>query len=217
MRSGFLLSCCGCVGGLVRASVVVWPLVLVFVSRRCGVLRLLWLGRFRPRWFFSGGLFVDGRRPKNRAQLGISGAGVRQAGAWYGGARIGGDMFVCGIIYSPSGCLFDSCVFQPLPPRRYPLEVPVWELRHVGKYSMAQGSCSELSAVTDIQDSLSIWLSGFLSRHFTVILFFLHFLASSSERSLGDVLVRIPDKLRLSALRQYAVMDLSKAVQLSSA
>ena len=85
MRSGFLLSCCGCVGGLVRTSVVVWPLVLVFVSRRCGVLPLLWLGCFRPRWFFSGGLLVDGRRPKNRAQLGISFAAVRQAGAWFGG------------------------------------------------------------------------------------------------------------------------------------
>ena len=34
---------------------------------------------------------------------------------------------------------------------------------------------------------------------------------------MGDVLVRIPVKLGLSALRQYAVMDLSKAVQLSSA
>ena len=75
------------------------------------------------------------------------------------------------------------------------LEVPVWDLRHVEKYSTPQGSCSELSAVTDFQDSLSIWLSGFLSSHFTVMLCFFHFLASSSERSLGDVLVRIPDKV----------------------
>ena len=58
MRSGFLLPCCGCVGSLVRAAVVVWPLVLV-VSRRCGVLPLLWLGRFRQRWFFSRGTFSE--------------------------------------------------------------------------------------------------------------------------------------------------------------
>ena len=73
------------------------------------------------------------------------------APAW-GLHGICGDMFVCGIIYSPSGCLFGSCVFQSLPPPRYPLEVPVWDLRHVEKYSTPQGSCGELSAVTDFQD-----------------------------------------------------------------
>ena len=57
VRSGLLLSCCGCVGGLVLASVVVWPLVRVSVSRCFGVLPLLWLGRFRPRWALLGKLF----------------------------------------------------------------------------------------------------------------------------------------------------------------
>ena len=108
------------------------------------------------------------------------------APAW-GLHGIGGNMFDCCIIYSPSGCLFDSCAFQSLPPRRYQLEVPVWDLRHVEKYSTPQRSCSEPSAAIDFQDSLSISLSGFLSSHFTVVLCFFHFLASSSERSLGDI------------------------------
>ena len=81
----FLLSCCGCVGGLVLASVVVWLLVLVSVSRV-----VAW--SFPPALGFLGGTFVDGRRPKNRAQLGFSGASVRQAGTWYGGARMGDRM-----------------------------------------------------------------------------------------------------------------------------
>ena len=162
VRSGFLLSCCGCVGGLVLASVVVWPWVLVFVSRRCGVLLLLWLGRFRPRWFFLGGAYcgrAPSQEPRAVGYFRCLSTPSRCMVWWSRHGRldgIGGDMFVCGILYSPSGCLFDSCVFQSLPPRRYLLEVPVWDLRHVEKYSMPQGSCSELSAVTDFQDSLSI-------------------------------------------------------------
>ena len=141
-------------------------------------------------------------------------------GAWYGGAGKGDCMGLVEI------CLFVVLSIPLLVAHSIRVSFSLchlegirwkYQYRTFEKYSTPQGSCGEKSAVTGFQDSLSIWLSDFLSSHFTVMLCFLHFLASSSERCLGDVLVRIPDKLGVSALRQYAVMDLSKAVQLSSA
>ena len=70
---------CRCLA--VGAGLRVPPLPVCFLC--CGLVVSARAG------FFSGGLFVNGRRPKNRVWLGISGAAVRQAGACYGCTGMG--------------------------------------------------------------------------------------------------------------------------------
>ena len=115
---------------------------------------------------------------------------------------IGGDMFVCGIIYSPSGCLFDSCVFSVVATSKV----------SAGSTSMGPSTRGEvLDATRNLWRTVgSNWLPGFtvdLALGFSVQSFYLDALFLA----LPGLLLR---KVYGSALRQYAVMDLSKAVQL---